>query len=183
MIEKIFEDFLKNSRREFENKWNPTETGGKTMIYKDAIDNYKPQLNDVSLFENELPIYECLLENGNYSLITTDRVFSRFRNVLCSCTHKEIRGILGLLSHYNSFENFNTPTDLYLMVTCDACCVFFEVEGRYPSMFFIDLLLSIRRVKFDFEGILEAPFEEIPNLDLHKISEEWKKLSFIHPIL
>jgi hypothetical protein len=105
----------------------------------------------VVLLTDEYPLLECSLQDGNYFLITTDRVISYYRNCLQTQFHKDFINFDFSTYKFIDRDNKNQKTEFYILEYKEDK-VFYEIDSYAPSHLAIELIRIIAKI-FDSENL------------------------------
>ena len=96
----------------------------------------------VTLEEDEYPLYECNLPNGNYFLMTTHHVYSYFRKFLFKKTYQNLKRVNDCTYFIRDAKPRN-KVELYVVECKDESLLFFEIDGDYPAYYVLEFFRVI----------------------------------------
>jgi hypothetical protein len=140
---KVIHSKIIDKLRKFNNDLINLKTGNAklhTRIFLDLNVNYHFLSKHVVLETYEYPYLECLLDNGNYFLMTTERMFSTFEGKQYLLEYRNYRG-----SDWAFVEN-NKPieagfTKIFKYYSFDGNEFIYEIDSYFPAFFANNIIL------------------------------------------
>jgi hypothetical protein len=103
-----------------------------TKIFVNETYNYEVTELNIKLEREEMPILECILENGNYLLMTTKRMLSRYNGKFFTLNYLDYWWDDSIVRRkYRSIFEGETVVFKYYSLTNEP--FWFEIDSFYPA--------------------------------------------------
>lgn len=122
-------------------EWNTYNDRLNTIIFdKEGLEISRKDI--IKLSNNEYPLLECDLPNGNYFLMTTDYIYSYFRRYLLKKDYQSLTRINDCTYFFRDAKPRN-KTELYVIECKNQELLFFEIDSDYPGYYAMEFLRVI----------------------------------------
>ena len=121
--------------------WQTYNDSLNTYLFdKEGIDIKRKDI--ITLTEDEFPLLECNLPNGNYFLMTTEHIYSYFRNYLQQRNYSALGGFHPS-TYFFRHPSLGNNTEFYVLQCKNNSLLFYEIDSGDPGYCAQDLFRII----------------------------------------